>query len=158
MALNTFLIKLGVDDSRLNRGVERFVMRQPLRQFVKYAAGEMVTSAFSDMINPTEHTSYSEIGKIGADAAVNIGLRSLFMGSLAGGAVIGSIVTLIHFFKRKADEISQASEKVNQIIEHLDKQFAEKQKHIEELLNETRRLSDEKLKEIDEKIFAREIA
>jgi hypothetical protein len=145
-------------DNRIEHVFKHKVVEHPLKGILRYAIAEEMTNGFQSLIPPADQNAFSEAGKLVSDLGANVGIRSLFLHSLKGGAVIGTMMTAIQFIHGKIEEISSRVDKEEEAQKKLSEKITEDNARIETALRAQGDVTADQIKEIEEKLFAREIA
>lgn len=95
-------------ERRANRFLENRLLEDPAKGIIRYAVAESMTQGFSALLPNADHNAFTEVGKIAGE----IGMRSIFLQSLKGGAIIGGLTTAISLVTRSVDKISARMEEI----------------------------------------------
>ena len=158
--------RFGIDEGspsggRMSRGearAQRFIANRlfedPAKAVTRYAIGETLAYGFTSLIPNAEQNAFTEVGKIAGD----IGMRSLFLNSLKGGAIIGGLAAGINLVQRSIEQITTR-------IATLEKENEERKRAIDEARRELvasrdteGQITAQELKEIREKLYASSVS
>jgi hypothetical protein len=141
-------------ERRAGRFIENRLFEDPAKGIARYAIGEAMASGLHTLLPNADGNTFTEVGKIAGD----IGMRSLFLKSLKGGAIIGGITAAISLIQQSLELVTKRAEELRSEFAKFKKDFEESKARTAALLKEDTKVTRQEIEDIRRNLYNRDLA
>lgn len=137
---------------RVTSSVERrvhHIERHMTRTFARFAIGQGLTAGAQELIPVSDSASYAALRDLG----MNTGSQSIMLKSLKGGAIIGSIISVLGLIGKAVEEIKGEVERRKKEAEDNRKLIKSIDTDLREKMQEAERVNRVDVAKIKERIY-----
>jgi hypothetical protein len=127
------------------KGIEKAMVRN----FARYSIGQGLTAGASELIPVSDSASYAALRDLG----MNTGSQSIMLKSLKGGAIIGSIISVLGLIGKAVEEIKGEVERRKKEAEDNRKLIKSIDMDLREKMQEAERVNRVDVAKIKERIY-----